>query len=87
MASVTQLSNNQHTFIKHIFYVTELDILEVTKKINNASLKGAGHYGKSHRILSSAFLFSLNPPNLFHRFNKVFKKINDGLGLGGESKS
>ena len=38
---LTQLSNNQHIFTKHIFYVTELDILEATKKIN-ISLEEAG---------------------------------------------
>lgn len=31
---------NQNIFIKHIFYVTELDILEVTKIMNKPSFKG-----------------------------------------------
>lgn len=31
-----------NTFLRHIFYVTELDSLEVTMKINKASLEGQG---------------------------------------------
>lgn len=31
---------NQNIFIKHIFYVTELDTLEVTKIINKPSFEG-----------------------------------------------